>query len=386
MFLPIGGVLGDRFPRKSVMVTADLLRLGSQSILAVLLLTGNASLWLLVAAQIVHGIGSGVFMPAATAVVPDAVRGDSVQGTNALKVMVGSVAMALGPAVGAAAVALAGAGLAMAADGATFAVSAALLSGLVVSEQAPTTATTNGFLAGLRQWADELRSGWKEFWSLRWIRWMTLQFTLVNAVVIAPFYVLGPTAAETWFGGAGSWALILVGLGVGEFVGAAVGLRWQPRRPLVAATRAFCLLVIPLVVLACQLPLPFVVAATVVGGIGIATFVVLWETTVQTHVRQEARSRVSSFEQFGSLGLVWLGFILGGWLQEKIGTSAGLLIGAAVLIVASGAVLLAPSVRQLRSRSARVSFWLGDAPWPVGGPAGSSGHSVGLVATTGDSP
>lgn len=77
-FLPIGGVLGDRFPRKSVMIAADLLRLGSQAVLAVLLLTGSASLWQLVAAQVIHGIGTGLFMPAASAIVPDAVRGEAV--------------------------------------------------------------------------------------------------------------------------------------------------------------------------------------------------------------------------------------------------------------------------------------------------------------------
>jgi predicted MFS family arabinose efflux permease len=379
-FLPVGGVLGDRFARKSVMVAADLLRLGSQSIIAVLLLTGNASLWLLVVAQVVHGIGTGIFMPSASAVVPDAVRGDSVQGTNALKVMVGSVAMALGPAAGAAAVALTGAGLAMAADGATFAVSAILLSGLVVSEKASDLGAAVGFLAGLRRWGEELRSGWREFWTLRWIRWMTLQFTLVNAVVIAPFYVFGPTAAEKWFDGAGSWALILVGLGLGEFIGAVAGLKWRPTRPLVAATLVFCLWAIPLIVLANQAPLLFVVAATGVGGIGIATFVVLWETTVQTHVRFEARSRVSSFEQFGSLAFVPLGFLLGGWLQEGIGTSAGLHLGAVVLIFASGAVLLAPSVRRLRSRSARGSYL-----WPVGGGPESSEHYPEALAKKGDS-
>lgn len=380
-FLPIGGVLGDRLPRKSVMVAANLLRFGSQLILAVLLLTGNASLWLLVVAQVIHGIGTGIFMPAGSAVVPDAVRGESVQGTNALKVMVRSIAMALGPALGATAVAVSGAGLAMAADSATFAASAALLSGLDLSEQGRHRGASAGFLADLRRWAKEIREGWSEFMALRWMRWMTLQFTLVNAVVIAPFYVLGPTASEKWFDGAGSWALILVGLAVGQFAGGAVGFKWRPGRPLVAATIVFCLWAVPLVVLASQVPLIFVVAAAVFGGFAIATSMVLWETTVQTHVREEVRSRVTSFEQFGSLALVSLGFALGGWMQEKISTSAGLLAEAVVLIVASGAVLCAPSVRQLRSRNSGGSSWRSE--WPVGSGAGSSEQSAKALATTG---
>jgi predicted MFS family arabinose efflux permease len=347
--LPIGGVLGDRFPRRSVMVGADLLRLGSQTVLAVLLLTGNGSLWLLVAAQVIHGIGTGLFMPAASAVVPDVVRGDSVQGTYALKIMVRSVAMALGPALGAAAVALSGAGVAMAADGGTFALSAALLWGLDVGERDRAREEGDGWLAGLRRWGRQFREGWRDFLTIRWMRWTTLQFALVNAAVIAPFYVFGPTASEEWFDGAGSWALILVGLAVGQFVGAAIGMNWRPRRPLVSATLVFCLWAVPLVVLASQVPLTFVVGSAAIGGTGMAMFLVLWETTAQTYVRPDARSRVSSFEQFGSLALVPFGFGLGGWMQETIGTTAGLLVGAATLVVAAAAVIAAPSVRDLRS-------------------------------------
>ena len=79
-----GGVVGDRFARRRVMVFADVLRFVPQGIVAVLLLTGNASLWQLVAAQVVHGIGTGLFMPASVAIVPDAVSGPMVQPVSSM--------------------------------------------------------------------------------------------------------------------------------------------------------------------------------------------------------------------------------------------------------------------------------------------------------------
>lgn len=348
VFLPIGGIMGDKYPRRTVMVSADLLRLCSQAVLAALLLTGNASLGVLLVAQVIHGIGTGLFMPAASAVVPDVVRGESVQGTVALKVMVRSGAMGLGPFLGATAVAVSGAGLAMAVDASTFAVSAACLKSLDVGDIERAQEAAKGWLEGFRAWGRQLREGWRDFWALRWMRWTTIQFALVNAVVIAPFYVFGPTASEQSFDGAGSWARILIGLAAGLFVGSCIAMKWRPERPLLGATVVFSLWATPLVALASGVGLEYVVAAAIMGGIGMALFLVLWETTVQTQVRKDVRSRVSSIEQVVSLALVPLGYGLGGWMQEGIGTRSGLLIGATVLIVASLVVAAAPSVRRLK--------------------------------------
>ena len=335
----LGGVVGDRFPRRSVMVFADGLRLVSQGVVAVLLIVGEASVWQLVVAQLVHGIGTGLFMPASVAIVPDAVAGELVQATNALKQVARAIASALGPALGAGACAVVGPGLALGADAVTFGASALLLSGIPARRRKPSG----------KGWLDELREGWAAFRLRRWMQSVTVQFTVVNALVLAPFFVFGPIRAEETLGGVAGWGLLLTALAVGEVVGGFVAARWRPERPLVAGTAVFGVWVLPLILLAALAPLPLVALALIGAGFGQAVFAVLWETTVQSQVGEAERSRLSSFEMFGSLAFVPFGFVVGGIVEQTMGAGVGL-IGGAILLGASATLVVAlPSVRSLKA-------------------------------------
>lgn len=336
----LGGVVGDRFARRRVMVFADVLRLVPQAIVAALLLTGNASLWQLVAAQVVHGIGTGLFMPASVAIVPDAVSGPLVQPTNALKQVGRAVASAAGPALGAVACVIVGPGLALGADAATFAASAILLAGIPALRREPTVE---------RGWLAELREGWAAFRARPWMQSVTVQFTVVNALVLAPFYVFAPVTAEDSLGGVGGWAFLLSALAIGETAGGFLATRWRPRRPLVVATVVFAVWVAPLILLAIVAPLPLIAVALVAAGFGQAVFAALWETTLQSHVGEAERSRLSSFEMFGSLAFVPFGFVIGGVVEQTVGAGAGLLGGAVLLAVSAAIVAALPSVRGLRA-------------------------------------
>ena len=50
---------------------------------------------------------------------------------------------------------------------------------------------------------------------------------------------LGPVVADRELDGASSWAVIVTLLGVGAVVGATLGLRFTPRRPMIACGVAF---------------------------------------------------------------------------------------------------------------------------------------------------
>jgi MFS family permease len=65
-----GGVVGDRLPRRRVMLASDLVRCVAQAATAVLLATGTAQLWQLLALQAAHGAAAAFFDPAATGLIP----------------------------------------------------------------------------------------------------------------------------------------------------------------------------------------------------------------------------------------------------------------------------------------------------------------------------
>src|SRR5205814_280011 len=79
-----GGVWADRFPRQHVMVASNVVRFFSQGLLGLLLVSGHAEIWQLVALQLVHGAATGVFRPAASGLTPQRVPPAQLQAANGL--------------------------------------------------------------------------------------------------------------------------------------------------------------------------------------------------------------------------------------------------------------------------------------------------------------
>jgi hypothetical protein len=85
-----------------------------------------------------------------------------------------------------------------------------------------------------------------------------------------------------------------------------------------------------------------------VAGIGIETFGVLWDTTMQQEIPRDRLSRVYSYDALGSFALIPLGLAVAGPVSEAVGTKATLMGAGLLSLSATLAVLLVPDVRQLR--------------------------------------
>jgi hypothetical protein len=72
-------------------------------------------------------------------------------------------------------------------------------------------------------------------------------------------------------------------------------------------------------------------------------------------VPEEALSRVSAWDWMGTFAFLPLGLILAGPVSEAIGISTTLWIAVGYLVVSTLAVLLVPSVRNLRRPDERES-------------------------------
>jgi hypothetical protein len=271
--------------------------------------------------------------------IPQTVSAARLQQANAFQGLSRSMTEMLGPAVGGALVVVGSPGLALLADAASFLVAAALLSKIRLRARLEATVAPH--------YLSSLREGWREFTSHAWL-WPSVICFGVTTFAYAGWLVLGPVVANDELGGAGAWAVILSSAGAGAVIGGIVSLRYRPERPLVASVVAVLFATPEIVALALGAPVWLIATVSFVGGLGLAIHIALWFTVFQQEVREEARSRVSSYDALGSLVMMPVGFAIAGPTAAAIGTSETLW-GIFVLELGSLlAVLAIPAVWRIR--------------------------------------
>lgn len=97
---PWGGVLADRYSRKSLIMLSDSFIALATLGLAVSYLSGFQRLELLLAASMVRSIGSGIQTPAVSAIYPQLVPADQLVRVQGINQTVNSILFLLSPAVG----------------------------------------------------------------------------------------------------------------------------------------------------------------------------------------------------------------------------------------------------------------------------------------------
>ena len=340
ILLLVGGVIADRYSRRLVMLSSDVLRTLAELGLGAWILVERPPIWGFMALAAVVGAGSAFFNPAMTGLVPQVVSAGKLLQANALNNLSGSTAQVMGPAIAGVIVGVWNPGWAVVVDGLTYAVSVVSLYLISIDWVAAKTAETYLY---------QLKVGWTEFWARTWLWVIVVEFSVVNVLIFATLTVLGPVIALQSLGGAPAWGLVLAFEGGGSVLGGIVMLRWNPRRPLLVATISPIFWVWPLLALAFRAPIPLIAAGTFVSGIGISIFVTLWNTTMQREIPTELLSRLSAYDWFGSLVFLPIGMAVVGPISKLCGTTTTI-VGAAVLLVAFIlATLLVPSVSQMRA-------------------------------------
>ncbi len=333
--LLVGGVVADRLPRQTVMIGADLVRLVAQGAIGVLLITEHASMATLAVSQGLVGAGTGFFNPASNGLIP-AVAGDRLREANSLRGMAVAAGAIGGPALAGVLVASTSPGIALLVDAGSYGVSALLL--MRVRHVGTRSVRAQRFLT-------ELRDGFAEVRSRTWLWSTILAFSVVNAVSVG-FMVLGAVIVKRHLGGAEAWALILVAQGVGGLLGGIALLRFRPQRPLLIAVLIGLLPIAQLFLVAIPAPLAPITIAALAGGIGGMVFNTLWETTLPQHIPEAVRSRVSSYDWFGSLVLRTAGYAVVGPLATALGNSSALFLCGGLELVAVASLL---TIRQIRT-------------------------------------
>lgn len=342
--LLFGGVIADRLPRHVLLVGTSLAAAATQAGVAALVLTGSATIPLLVILSVLNGAVAAVSFPASAAIVPQTVPVAELRPANALLRLSLNGGAILGASLGAVLIAGVGPGWGLALNAASFALAGfffAFVRTLPVTAAGPGAAE-----AAPANVLRELREGWREFAGRPWVWVVVAQFALVNAAFVGAIAVLGPLVADNSFGRA-SWGLIIAAETVGLVLGGLLALRWRPRHALGIGVGLVAVTALPIAGLALVPLVPVLVVAFLLGGLAIEQFGVAWDQSLQQNIPPEKLARVYSYDAVGSFIAIPVGEILVGPLAHAFGTTPVLLGCAAVIVVASLAALSVPAVRHL---------------------------------------
>jgi MFS family permease len=339
------GVWADRLSRRRLMLVSDLGRAVVQAVTAVLLLSGDARLWHLIVLSGCYGAFEAFFRPAAGGLTPALVPRDELQQANALIGLAQNAGHVLGPAAAGALIVILSPGAAMAVDAATFVVSAAFLLAL---REPPREPHPPGHAPHF--WR-ELKGGIAEVRQRRWMLSFMPAFSAYHLIALPCVLALGAVLADQELGGAGAWAIITAAFGAGTIAGSAIGLRWKPRRPMLAASAAFVGASLQPAIIALAGSTAAIAVCEALAGIAVAIGFAQWETTLGRLIPDRALSRVTSLDWFTTVGLMPLGYAVAGPLADAAGLHETM-VGAAVLTAALFVVALAVGdVRAVRQES-----------------------------------
>jgi len=237
---PFGGAIADRFPRRTVLLAGDILRMLLMAAIAATVASAWPVAVVIAFAALTSAAGSAE-KAAAMALLPRLVGEVRLAPANALLHTVQALGVVIGPAIGAILLAVAPAWVAFAANGLTFAVSALLISA-IRPDRAPANRRTSGFA--------QLTAGLRAVRTTAFARWLIVVVAIVEFIYGAQSVQLVVYARQSLGLGSGGYGVLLTAAGAGGLVSALVNGR-------LATSRRVSLIVIVAGSLACAAELAY---------------------------------------------------------------------------------------------------------------------------------
>ncbi len=321
VFGPFAGVVADRFPRRRVMVAADILR----AVLAGLLAVFHGNLAVAFGAAFGLSVGSLLFGPSSSSVVPETVENDELVAANSgLWSVAVAAQIAFAPAAGGI-IALVGVGAAFGVNALSFVLSGLLLWGLDAGRR-PAAGLARGWQA-MRVGVDVVRAS-------PLLRRLAVVQVLASLSVGATSGLLVVLATEQFGVGPSGFGLLLAAIGVGAVAGPLLLRRWIVAGDARWLFGPYALRGLVDLGLAAS-GSPLVGGALLATyGVGTSTGMVAYQSTLQAEVNDEARGRVFALFDvaWNAARLISLG--VGGVLADLVGIRTVYLVGGLVLLVA----------------------------------------------------
>jgi MFS family permease len=324
---PFGGVLGDRWDRRRILVVTQILSALQSLALALLAFTHRITVTQIIVLQVVQGIINAVDTPARQAFVVEMVdKPEDMPNAIALNSSMFNASRIIGPTIAGLLIAAVGEAWCFMLDAISYvAVIASLVAMRFIARELPLRET---------RLIDELHTGLRYVVGFPPVRALLLQVTLVS-VMGMPYAVLMPViAAKVLHGGPHTYGILMTAAGAGALLGtvylasrhSVVGLG----KVIVAATM---FLGAGLIAFSFSRTVLLSVLALSVVGAGMMLQAASANTILQTVVDEKLRGRVMAFYTMSVLGTQPLGSLLAGAVADRIGAPHTILIGAIACIL-----------------------------------------------------
>ena len=327
---PVLSTLADRFPRRRVMVSSDLVRAALMGSAAAVIAT-RGSEWVVFALVGVTVVAGTPFRPAEAALLPAVARTPAeLTAANVVANTMESVAVFVGPAIGGFLLAATDTDIVFALNGASFVWSALLVLGIRASEPVAERRRQEGD----HGFAREVTEGLRFIVADRNVGTLVGLYIGQTLIAGALSVLIVVTALDVLKGGAADVGLLNAAIGVGGIVGGIVALALAVRERLgTDFALGLILYGAPLVLVGAVPNIGAAVIALGVVGLGNSLVDIAAVTLLQRIVPDEVLARVLGAMEGLLLGSIGLGAVAAPLLVDSFGARAALLIAGAVLPV-----------------------------------------------------
>jgi MFS family permease len=359
---PLGGVMADRFDRRRLMVTCDVIRL---VLMLVLALVAAAHLPVLLAPVIAAAATAAgtPYLPCASASTPRLIPDADLPGANAARSAVTGLGIIAGPALGGVLLLAGSPALAFGANAVTFGLSAlavlAIPAGPAFHPGQPEEQPT-GLLREVAEGAAVLRAYPRALWLVGADIMCSLVYGMQTVLLIL-------VARQAGLGLHG-YGYLFAGLGTGALAGTTLaGRAVRCSRPGAVIPAALAAAGLPMLVLAVSHWAAAALALVAISGAGAILVEVLTETSLQRTLPAEMFGRAYGLALPASIGGIAVGALVAPLLTSAFG-GTGALVACGAAVAAYGLVVLRSSPGDLRRPAARIGQSVDAAPRPLAPP------------------
>ena len=340
----VAGVVADRFESRKLVMATQGGAMGVSIALAIVTLTGTATLPIVYVLAALGGIALAFDAPGRQSLTFQMVGPRELPNAVALNSGLFNGSRIIGPAIAGVVIAAVGTGLCFVVNAVSFLAVLAALAIVREEELRPVERDPSARIV------DGLRRAFAYAWDDRQLRLILLVVTLVSTVGFN-FHVLVPLlAADTLHVGPVGFGLLSAAFGLGALAGAlaAATFRGASWRLFAVGAASFGVLVL----LLAPVQNAYLAGLILVGiGVSFTLFTANANALIQLAAPDHLRGRLIGIYLFAFLGLAPVGGLFAGWLAEVGGTSLAFVVAGSVSLAA----IVVANARRPRAEPAALS-------------------------------